>query len=791
VIGNQLVVATDGTLVEVSNSIIIGQNIQFKPNSVISNTIISGAQLDGLKAIGNQYNDGFLFNPAGTLPIMYLSDDSDGLVINNNAQVTVYQPTDIVTATVTANAYISAAQFYVTVNRDGTPNGNDASFNLTANDGLVITAPTDPALTHAITMQGALRLPDVPTGNVLTLALDGTLQDTAIQVSTLPNVQTLTPGNVLFYKDGFQSSNATEVYLTQLLQSVQNLYPGNLVVGNAGTLLSCNVTAAALSALVTSGGIANITGAASSIVAANLSPSVIVVSNSAGKVISSNISTSSLNALFSLSPNVVVVSDSSGKVSSSNVTVATLNALVASGGTANITGAASSIVTANLSPSVVVVSDSSGKVSSSNVTVATLNALVASGGTANITGAASSIVTANLSPSVVVVSNSAGKVISSNISTSSLNAIFSLSPNVVVVSDSSGKVAASNVTVATLNALVASGGTANITGAASSIVTANLSPSVVVVSDSSGKVSSSNVTVATLNALVASGGSANITGAASTIVTANLAPNVVVVSDSSGKVAASTINISTLQAYITSSPSNGALQWLPAGSTHTIPWSGVQFASTETGGSLAFVGIFITNQVATNPKQASVLVSINKTDANSDLATVWSHANSAMGALAVSQSSSGIVVATDSDCVVAWCVLGATPTSFGNVAINGVITNSKTVTTGFTGGPALQQSPWSSVSGSHTLDWNSLANGSDNITGMLYIHASSKGSDDKNGIATASVIKSLGKNPDVMVLSLHKSANLSTLEIAMNNAGALVVNTDPQCAVCCSFVAAY
>ena len=331
VIGNQLVVATDGSLVRVANSIIIGQNIQFKPKSNIVNTIIIGSQLTDLKAIGEEYNDGFLFNPAGSNnPIMALGANTDGLFIYNNASVTVYQPSEIVTANITANAYVSSPLYYVTVRQDGVPSSGDAALKQSIDDGLVISGPMG---SNTVTIQSSLRLPTIASGNVLTLAANGSVQDANVQISTLPDVQTLSRGNLLFYADGFKSSNVTETYLTQVLGSCQNLYPGNLVFGSvAGTLESSTVTVATLNALVASGGTANITGAASTIVTANLSPSVVVVSNAAGKVVSSNISTAAFASLFSLTPNVVVVSDSSGKVAASSVTVATLNALVASGG---------------------------------------------------------------------------------------------------------------------------------------------------------------------------------------------------------------------------------------------------------------------------------------------------------------------------------------------------------------------------------------------------------------------------------------------------------------------------
>ena len=123
-----------------------------------------------------------------------------------------------------------------------------------------------------------------------------------------------------------------------------------------------------------------------------------------------------------------------------------------------------------------------------------------------------------------------------------------------LVSNASGKVEVSSVSSTELSYL--SGATAHvqtqldskediISGAASTVTTADLNLDRVVVSDGSGKIAASSVSTTELNYLtgVSSGIQAQldskehaISGAASSITTSDLSANQVVVSDGSGKI---------------------------------------------------------------------------------------------------------------------------------------------------------------------------------------------------------------------------------------------------------------
>lgn len=94
-----------------------------------------------------------------------------------------------------------------------------------------------------------------------------------------------------------------------------------------------------------------------------------------------------------------------------------------------ITGAASTVVTSNLAPNIVVVTQAGGKVANSTVTVTELGYL--GGATSNVqaqlntkqstlTGAATTVTTANLAPNIVVVTNAAGKLSNNAVTTTEL-----------------------------------------------------------------------------------------------------------------------------------------------------------------------------------------------------------------------------------------------------------------------------------------------------------------------------------------------------------------------------------
>lgn len=128
--------------------------------------------------------------------------------------------------------------------------------------------------------------------------------------------------------------------------------------------------------------------------------------------------------------------------------------------------------------------------------------------------------------------------------------------------------------------------------------------------------------------------------------------------------------------------------------------------------------------------------------------------------------------------------------ALGNVSIAGVLTSTKTgVVSGFEGGPRVSQGRWDSPGGTHTLQWPALADGCDNVSGVLYLHVSSKSAAKKNGVATVSLVKDAGTPPDLMVMALHKSDALATFSVGRSGDD-ITVATDADCALCYTFVGA-
>lgn len=125
-----------------------------------------------------------------------------------------------------------------------------------------------------------------------------------------------------------------------------------------------------------------------------------------------------------------------------------------------------------------------------------------------------------------------------------------------------------------------------------------------------------------------------------------------------------------------------------------------------------------------------------------------------------------------------------------NLVVEGLVLSAKAnIATGFAGGPRVSQGGWDAPANAHSITWSQLADGNDNVTGFLYVHASSKDASRKNGIATATLIKDLGQPLDVMVTALHQSANLHTFEVGVSG-DTIRVATDAACSVCWSFIAA-
>ena len=152
----------------------------------------------------------------------------------------------------------------------------------------------------------------------------------------------------------------------------------------------------------------NVSGAASSIISENLTPSRAVVSDGAGKVAVSPVTSTELGYLDGVTSSVQTQ----------------LN-----GKQATITGGASTITSANLTASRALVSDGSGKVVVSPVTSTELGYLDGvtsaiqtqiNGKQATITGGASTITSANLTASRALISDGSGKVAVSPVTSTEL-----------------------------------------------------------------------------------------------------------------------------------------------------------------------------------------------------------------------------------------------------------------------------------------------------------------------------------------------------------------------------------
>lgn len=242
---------------------------------------------------------------------------------------------------------------------------------------------------------------------------------------------------------------------------------------------------------------------------------------------------------------IFTVQETISEASTINITVTTAGTATAQdiadlqAGKQNvITGAASSVTSANLTGGMALVSTASGKIGASSVTSAADIGNIAgltgnvqtqlNGKQATITGAASTITESNLTANRVLVSSASGKVAVSNVLPSELGQLSGVTGNVQTQ----------------LN-----GKQATITGAASVIASENLEPDRALVSSpTAGKVIVSAVTSAELGRLSGvtsnvqtqlNGKQGTINGAASTITDSNLTPaRALASSETAGKVVA-------------------------------------------------------------------------------------------------------------------------------------------------------------------------------------------------------------------------------------------------------------
>ena len=271
------------------------------------------------------------------------------------------------------------------------------------------------------------------------------------------------------------------------------------------------------------------------------------------KVTTSGISSSNITS-SNLNPNAILVTNSTGSIVSGGATTTELGYL--SGVTSSIQdqlnnkqstiiGAASTITSANLTINRAVISDNNGKIAVSSVTSNELGYLC--GLTSNvqgqlntkqsvITGAATTVTTANLTVNRVAISDNNGKIAASTVSTTELGYV-------------SGVTSSIQTQINALQNQVIHG------QPSSSSASNNFTPYRVLVSDTNSNIVVSPVSSTELGYLLGTTSSVQnqlnskqsiITGAATTVTSANLTINKVAISDNNGKIAASTVSTTEL-----------------------------------------------------------------------------------------------------------------------------------------------------------------------------------------------------------------------------------------------------
>jgi hypothetical protein len=247
-----------------------------------------------------------------------------------------------------------------------------------------------------------------------------------------------TSGNAaIYYDESAKSFTLSETRDPDTNVTIHPTGAANLVVGafsastvsfngvDLNTAITDNVTSlATATTALEARRTANIAGAVSTITTGNLTVSRALVSDGAGKVAASTITTTVLGYLDATSSvqtqidSKIATTDSA---SNDYITYTALNsadAALEARRTANIAGAVSTITTGNLTVDRALVSDGSGKVAASTITSTTLGYLDATSSVqtqidskqATITGAATTIDTENLTVSRALVSDASGKV---------------------------------------------------------------------------------------------------------------------------------------------------------------------------------------------------------------------------------------------------------------------------------------------------------------------------------------------------------------------------------------------
>ena len=365
------------------------------------------------------------------------------------------------------------------------------------------------------------------------------------------------------------AANANDfITYTQLTANI-NLVQDNVVTAGGGATA------------VETRRVANIAGAVSTITTGNLTASKALVSDGAGKVAASSVTSTVLGYLDATSS---VQSQLNTKITTTDSNSG--DAAIEAKRVANIAGAVSTITTDNLATSKALVSDGSGKVAASSVTSTVLGYLDATSSVQTQLNTKISTTDAN-----AIEARRAANVTLQDTATAAVET--RRAANVTLQDTATTAVEtrrAANVTLQdTATTAVETRRTANIAGAVSTITTGNLATSKALVSDSSGKVAASSVTSTVLGYLDATSSvqtqldtkisttdsnsgdaavearraanvtlqdtataavetrrAANIAGAISTVTTSNLGTAKALVSDGAGKIAVSSITTTTL-----------------------------------------------------------------------------------------------------------------------------------------------------------------------------------------------------------------------------------------------------
>ena len=243
-------------------------------------------------------------------------------------------------------------------------------------------------------------------------------------------------------------------------------------------------------------------------------------------------------------------------------------------------------------------------------------------------------------------------------------------------------------------------------------------------------------------------------------------------------------------------------EWDAPSDTHLLPWADVATHLVgDSNNSVGYVVVSVSNLATVQAKHATALLAITRN--SQGVALSLAHMSYLTDGLApspvttfqVQGSSDGLTVLTDADCSVcvsplATAVGRGTDLHVGDVTVDGLLRSSKAnIITGFGGGPRVSQGGWDAPANVHTLSWTQLADGSDDVTGSLVVHASSKNGMGKNGVAQLLVVKGVGANTSMTLMSQHASPNLTTLNVAVAGDD-IQVDTDPECAVCWTFLSA-